>query len=73
MARIVFQDQECVVPDREVSGEELMETLKVPPGHSLVAIGRDGNRVVHRDERVRPQDGSYFLDAPTFQYGVVVA
>jgi hypothetical protein len=69
MARIVYQEQEQVVPDGEVRGEELIEALKVPSGHNLVVIRPDGNRLVHRHDKVRPVDGDYFLDAPTFEYG----
>ena len=69
MARIVYQEMEQVVPDGEVRGEELIEALKVPSGHNLVVIRPDGNRLVHRHDKVRPVDGDYFLDAPTFEYG----
>ena len=69
MARIVYQEQAYFVPDGEMPGEELIEALKVPSGHSLVVIRPDGNRLVHRHDKVRPVDGDYFLDAPTFEYG----
>jgi hypothetical protein len=69
MARIIYQEQDYIVPDGEIQGGELIEALKVPPGHNLVVIQPDGNRVVHRHDKVRPVDGDYFLDAPTFEYG----
>lgn len=69
MARIVYQDQDHVVPDGEVRGEELLKKLKVPYGHNLVVVRPDGNRLVQRHDKVRPVDGDYFLDAPTFEYG----
>ena len=69
MARIVYQEQERIVPDSEMRGEQLLEALQVPSGHNLVAIGRDGNRLVHRNDKVRPMDGDSFLDAPMFEYG----
>lgn len=70
MARIVYHEQEHVVPDGEVRGDTLLEALKVPAGHNLVVIRQDGNRLVHRHDKVRPIDGDYFLDAPMFEYGV---
>jgi hypothetical protein len=69
MARIIYQEQDHVVPDGEMQGGELIEALKVPSGHNLVVIRPDGNRLVHRHDKVRPVDGDYFLDAPTFEYG----
>ena len=72
MARIVYQDREQILPDGEVRGEELMKALEVSPGHNLVVVRPDGNRLVHRHDKVRPLDGDYFLDAPTFQYGAAV-
>jgi hypothetical protein len=69
MARIVYQDQVCVVPDAEMRGENLRETLGVPSGHNLVVVRPEGNQLVHRHDKVRPIDGDYFLDAPTFEYG----
>lgn len=69
MARIIYQDQEHAVPDGDLRGEQLLEALNVPPGHNLVVVRHDGNRLVHRHEKVRPVDGDYFLDAPIFEYG----
>jgi hypothetical protein len=69
MARIVYQDREHDVPDGEMQGEELHTALQVPEGHNLVVIRQDGNKLVHRRDKVRPADGDYFLDAPMFEYG----
>ena len=69
MARIIYQEQEHVVPDVEVRGDRLFETLQVPPGHSLVRVQPDCNQLVHRQAKVQPRDGDYFLDAPFFEYG----
>jgi hypothetical protein len=69
MARIIYQEQEHVVPDGEMQGEELLKALRVPSGHNLVVIRQDGNRLVHRHDKVLPVDDDYFLDAPMFEYG----
>jgi hypothetical protein len=69
MARIRYQEQAYFVPDGEMQGGELLEALKVPSGHNLVVVRPDGNWLVHRHDKVRPADGDYFMDAPTFEYG----
>ena len=69
MARIVYQDQAYRIPDREVEGAELMEEFQVPPDHDLVLMRPEGNVLVNRHRKVRPVDGDYFVDAPTFEYG----
>jgi hypothetical protein len=73
MARIVYQDQAYVVPDAEVDSAELLKELKVPPEHDLVLVRPEGNVLVSRHRKVRPVDGDYFIDAPTFEYGSVPA
>lgn len=72
MARVIYQDQVFVVPDGEVEGEELLKEFKVPSNHDLVLIRPEGNLLVSQRRRVRPVDGDYFLDAPTFEYGVAL-
>ena len=69
MARIVYQEQEHVIPDGSTRGEQLMQALKVPPNHDLVRVQETGNELIHRYDWVRPVDGDYFVDAPRFVYG----
>ena len=69
MARIVYQGQELILPDAELRGEELMDTLDVPPGRDLVVVRPAGNYLVNRRAKVHPQEGDRFLDAPMFEYG----
>jgi hypothetical protein len=73
MARVVYQDQAYVVSDGEIDGDKLSRELNVPPGHDLVLVRPEGNRLVSRNRKVHPVDGDYFLDAPTFEYGFVAA
>lgn len=73
MARIVYQDRVYVVPDGEMDGDELSRELKVPPGHDLILVRPEGNLLVNHHRKVRPVDGDYFVDAPTFQYGAILA
>lgn len=69
MARIIYQEQERIVPDGEVKGEQLLKALQVPTGHNLVVMRQEGNQLVHPLAKIRPIDGDYFLDAPMFEYG----
>ncbi len=73
MARIVYQDQPCIVPDGETDGDQLSKDLNVPPGHDLVLVRSEGNLLISRNRKVHPMDGDYFMDAPTFEYGFVAA
>jgi hypothetical protein len=73
MARIIYQDQAHLVPDGELDGHVLSRELKVPPGHDLVLVRREGNVLVSPGRRVRPVDGDYFIDAPKFEYGAPLA
>jgi hypothetical protein len=73
MARIVYQDRAYVVPDGEMDGDELLKELEVPPAHDLVLVRPEGNLLVNRHRKVRPVDGDYFVDAPTFEYGAIPA
>ena len=69
MARVVYENQALVVPDDEIDGDRLKRELKVPQGHDLVLVRREGNVLVSHRSKVRPVDGDYFLDAPIFEYG----
>jgi hypothetical protein len=73
MARIVYQDQAYAVPDGEMDGDELTRELKVPPDHDLILVRPEGNLLVSHHRKVRPVDGDYFMDAPTFEYGATPA
>lgn len=69
MARIVYQDRQVDMPDREMLGQQLFQKLGVSQDHDLVVVRPTGNFLVQRDRMVRPVDGDHFVDAPTFEYG----
>ncbi|MEJ2735579.1 MAG: hypothetical protein P8189_18775 [Anaerolineae bacterium] len=69
MARIEYQKRQVDVPDREMRGQQLFQELGVSPDRDLVVVRPNGNFLVQRDRKVRPVDGDYFVDAPTFEYG----
>jgi hypothetical protein len=69
MARITYLNRQVDVPDREMRGQQLLQELRVSGDHDLVMVRPEGNILVQRDRTVRPVDGDYFVDAPTFEYG----
>jgi hypothetical protein len=73
MARIIYQDELYTLPDSELDGNRLARELQVPPDHDLILVRPEGNLLVHRRQKVRPLDGDYSIDAPTFEYGCIAA
>jgi hypothetical protein len=71
MARVIYQDKVHILSDGEMEGKDLHNVLQVPPQHDLVLIRPEGNVLVSGRRKVRPVDGDYFVDAPTFEYGSV--
>jgi hypothetical protein len=72
MARIVYQDKTLTLPDIDMDGRTLVETLAVPTDHDLVLVRPEGNQLIKRSQKLHLQDGDQFVDAPTFEYGAPV-
>lgn len=67
--RVMINGREVLIPDEIITGKELKERAGIPANRNLIRQRPEGNFLVPNDQRIQVQEGDYFSDAPTFQYG----